>query len=271
MSITAKILKRSSNPDDPYSTITSFQLRYPRFIHAELMTHRVFSRNASSSRAVPVNKIIDEVLSDPAMPSSWGKNQKGMQASEDLNQEDVRQVKHMWLKSAQDAVFYARRMVELGAHKQIVNRILEPYSHISVIVTATEWHNFFYLRCHPAADPTMKALADAMYGEYAHTKATLRKHHLPYTDDSLLEGDVSSERLHQLKIQDAAMCARVSYLTHDGQKPSEESNTDLGKMLLDQKHMSPFEHQASVSHSGDRDTHLWGNFNGWDQFRKELE
>jgi len=91
------------------------------------MTHRVFSRNASSSRAVPVNKIIDEVLSDPAMPSSWGKNQKGMQASEDLSQEDARQVKHMWLKSAQDAVFYARRMVELGAHKQIgcVSNVVE--------------------------------------------------------------------------------------------------------------------------------------------------
>jgi len=271
MSISVKILKKSSNPTDSDSIITSFQLRYPRFIHAEFMTHRVFSRNASSSRAVPVNKIIKEVLDDPAMPVSWGKNQKGMQASEDLSQEEARRVQNMWLKAAQDAVFHARQMEAAGAHKQIINRILEPFSHISVIVTATEWDNFFALRCHPAADPTMKALADAMFAEYAHTKATPRTHHLPYTDDALLEDTLTPYGLHNLMVQDAAMCARVSYLTHDGQTPSRESNMTLGKMLLDMEHMSPFEHQASASAPDSSLRHLWGNFTGWNQFRKEIE
>lgn len=270
MGSSVKILKKSAHARDGQSTITSFQLRYPRFIHAELMTHRLFSRNASSSRAVPVNKIIDEVLNDPAMPVSWGKNQKGMQASENLDQDEARRVQNMWLKAAQDAVFHARRMVEVGAHKQIINRILEPFSHISVIVTATEWDNFYALRCHEAADPTMKALADAMFFEDCHTTATIRDHHLPYTDDALLVG-VSDARLHVLKIQDAAMCARVSYLTHDGQTPSEESNMTLGKMLLDMKHMSPFEHQASGSALDGSRKHLWGNFTLWDQFRKQIE
>ena len=270
MSISVKILKKSSNPLDSDSIITSFQLRYPRFVHAELMTHRVFSRNASSSRAVPVSKIINEVLNDPAMPVSWGKNQKGMQASEDLTQEDARRVQNMWLKAAQDAVFHARQMEASGAHKQIINRILEPFSHISVIVTATEWDNFYALRCHEAADPTMKALADAMFEEYCNTVPTPRHDHLPYTDDALLVG-VSGVGLHDLMVQDAAMCARVSYLTHNGQTPSVESNVALGKMLLDQQHMSPFEHQASTPDPEKMDTGLWGNFTGWNQFRKEIE
>lgn len=270
MSISVKILKKTQNRKSENSIITSFQLRYPRFIHAEFMTHRLFSRNASSSRAVPVNKIIDEVLNDLAMPVSWGKNQKGMQASEDLNQEDARHVKNIWLKAAQDAVFHARRMEAAGAHKQIINRILEPFSHISVIVTATEWDNFYALRCHEAADPTMKALADAMFFEDCHTTATPRQHHLPYTDDALLVG-ASDKQIHDLKVQDAAMCARVSYLTHDGQTPSEESNMALGKMLLDQKHMSPFEHQASATYPDSILRYLWGNFQNWAQFRKEIE
>lgn len=270
MSFAVKILKKSSHPDDPSKIITSFQLRYPRMVHAEVMTHRVFSRNASSSRAVPVQKIIDEVLSDPAMPVSWGRNRSGMQATEQLSATDARHAKNIWLKSAQDAIFHARRMMELGAHKQIVNRILEPYSHISVIVTATEWANFFDLRCHEAADPTMKHLADLMFYEYVSTAPTPRKYHLPYTDDfDIVEED--PETIKDLMFQDAAMCARVSYLTHDGKRPTAESNRKLGNMLLSERHMSPFEHQATAtdltSHGSDR----WGNFNSWNQFRKELE
>jgi hypothetical protein len=123
--------------------LTTMQLRYPRFIHSEFLTHRVFSRNASSSRAIPVDKIIQQVIDDCAMPVKWGKNQTGMQAYEDLDTlSDGWIVEQAWLKARDYAVDQARIMVKRNAHKQIVNRILEPFAHISVIVTATEWDNF---------------------------------------------------------------------------------------------------------------------------------
>ena len=152
------------------------QLRYPKFIHGEFMTHRVFSRNASSSRAIPVERMIEDAIRDPAMPSFWGKNQPGMSAAEELDDAEPKYVgreggliteresaKYRWLKARYNAIKECQNLIKLGTHKQIVNRLIEPWCHINVVVSATEWANFFALRCHSGAQPEMKALADAMF------------------------------------------------------------------------------------------------------------
>ena len=127
------------------------------------MTHRVFSRNASSSRAIPVEKIIRAIRETPAMPVSWGKNQKGMQAHENVDAETARQAEMIWLQGADLAIQTAQQLVDLGIHKQIANRVLEPWAVMSTIVTATDWDNFFELRRHKDAQPEIHELADRMF------------------------------------------------------------------------------------------------------------
>lgn len=161
MTITAKIIADSVSSEG--IRLTTFQLRYPRIVHSELMTHRVFSRGASSSRAIPIGRSIAEILRDPAEPVEWGSNKPGMQAGAELSGIRRTLVKLAWHGTKRAAILGARISQWAGAHKQVANRILEPWSHISVVLTSTDFSNWFALRCHPNADPTLKALADAMY------------------------------------------------------------------------------------------------------------
>jgi thymidylate synthase ThyX len=277
--ISAKVIESSLHPSEEGKPLITIQLRYPRFIHSELMTHRVFSRNASSSRAIPVPRMLQQVREEPAMPIHWGKNQPGMQAFEELDPETAESVRALWIEAAQRAVNVATAMSALGAHKQVVNRILEPFQFISVIVTATEWDNFFALRDHPAAQPEIRELARVMklaidgsrpnvlnYGEW----------HLPYVSQT--------ERVYYnvdscLKLS-TARCARVSYLNHDGTEPSPEKDFELFDRLVGSEplHASPIEHQATPDrfdcpdHPGDwANRQLWGNFKTWVQHRKVYE
>lgn len=254
MTIEAKVIAHSSSEGSP--DLISLALRYPRFIHAELMTHRVFSRSASSSRAVPIWRMIRDVLRDPARPVAWGSNKPGMQAGRGLTGLRLWIVQSIWMLGCYLAVALAWVAMKAGAHKQIVNRILEPWAHISVIVTATDWENFFSLRCHPAADPTMRALAEAM--EDAIFRSTAKplgwlEWHQPYAEDGSAE-------------QSAARCARVSYLRHDGTAPSIEDDERLASTLLTERHMSPFEHQATPT-PGERHH----NLRGWMSQRAMME
>lgn len=250
MTIEAKIVAHSSHPGCP--DLITVQARYPRFIHSEVMTHRVFSRSASSSRAVPVSRMVDDVLDDPAIPVAWGSNQPGMQAGSEI--EDIEEAKSEWIAARDSVVKHADRLMRLGLHKQIVNRVLEPFAHISVVITATDWKNFFDLRCHPAADPTMRALADAIGDAIGWSTAQpldAGQWHRPYG------GNLS---------ESAARCARVSYLRHDGSAPSNADDMRLAALLRAEKHMSPFEHQAMPT-PGQRNA----NFSGWKSQRVLLE
>ena len=275
MTIEAKVIAHSRVDHAP--DLITLQLRYPRMIHSEFMTHRVFSRNASSSRAVPVQRMIQDVIDDPAMPVAWGSNKPGMQAGEDLSEKDAATAKAQWLHACEEAVEWAKALAKTGCHKQIVNRILEPFAHISVVVTATDWDNFFDLRCHPDADPTMRALAEAMRDAITDsTPDDSVRWHLPYLQPSdwewawtEMQTGGEGANFDTLAMISAARCARVSYLNHDGSKADIEKDLTLAKRLLESKHMSPFEHQARVT--GDDGTALWGNFNGWDQHRKMIE
>lgn len=266
MTIEAKIIADSVSPTN--ARLTTFQLVYPRMVHAELMTHRVFSRNASSSRAIPVKKIIQQVIDNPAMPVYWGKNQKGMQARQELTPEEIEQAKEIWLRGRDKAVEQARQLVDLGVHKQIANRILEPWHHIHVVVTATDFDNFFSLRCHPDAQPEIKVLAEQMrdlFFESEPVELALGMWHLPYVSSQpmyLPTGDKS------LLKASTARCARVSYMTHDNKEPTLEKDVGLHDQLLRDVHMSPFEHPATPNVDPNAYS---GNFKGWIQYRKTIK
>jgi len=151
MTIAAKVIADSINPRGV--RITTFELEYPRYIHAEVMTHRMFSRNSASSRAIPTTKVIEQVEKSPAMPIHWGKNQAGMQAKEELDELLKKSVQQLWTETAKEVARRATIMQQMGLHKQVVNRILEPFQLMKVIVTATEYENFWHLRDHPDAQP----------------------------------------------------------------------------------------------------------------------
>lgn len=276
--------------------LTTLQLVYPRFIHAEFMTHRVFSRNASSSRAIPVAKMIQMVREDPAMPIHWGKNQAGMQAKEELTGVDLAGAQDLWCLAAQQAASIAETMNRIGLHKQVANRILEPFQHMHTLVTATEWDNFFELRCHEDAQPEIRELAHVMrYRMHNATPKLLKsgEWHLPYvlesdyddvaryrreamgmTDLEAWDDDGIDEMLRQIS---AARCCRVSHLKHDGTSPNVGDDLALCERLAGARpiHASPFEHQATpdgLKHGLVwQSPHLHGNFVGWCQYRKMIE
>lgn len=284
--------------------LTTFQLRYPRFIHAELMTHRVFSRNASSSRAIPIHRMIEDLRRDPAMPVYWGSNKPGMQAGDELCDDDTNPqwrgmsardgAKAIWLRARDEAISNVLELMKLGLHKQIANRILEPWAHINVVVTATDWENFFTLRRHKDAQPELKVLADKMYEAMRLTvphQLQPGEWHLPYIsvadwqcyglDGPCLWQD-EPDVVDILRKVSVARCARVSYLTHDGRPTTTGEDLTLYDRLVGAQplHASPAEHQATPdvqerfcdTHYRDtfRNPDLWGNLRGWIQYRKTL-
>lgn len=267
--ITATVIADSISSHN--KRITTLQLKYPRFIHSEFMTHRVFSRNSASSRAIPVAKMIEQVQNDPAMPIYWGLNQPGMQASKE--HEDISTAQVWWKAAAIDAAASATLLNDLGLHKQIVNRVLEPFQWMHTIVTATEWDNFFELRCHPDAQPEFQALACAIRAAMESSAPVERSGaagwqgawHLPYVSDS----ERRALPIAVLPKISASRCARVSYLKHDGTSPSAENDLTLFERLVGSKplHASPIEHQALASNSVCRSR----NFLGWHQYRELFE
>lgn len=274
MTIEVKVISDSISPLK--SRLTTFALRYPRFIHAEFMTHRVFSRNASSSRAIPVKKVFKTIQDDPAMPVHWGKNQKGMQADEEVDNFTAEICQSLWLEARDKVLDIASSLEGMGIHKQVVNRLLEPWSHISVVVTATEWDNFFMLRCHPDAQPEIRELAEKMCAlYYSHTpvRVDYGQWHLPFIKDKerLAPGHYGKDgrpKNEPLLIKaSTARCARVSYLTHDNKDPVLDEDIGLHDKLLSSKHMSPFEHPATPMANLD----FSGNFRGWMQYRKMIK
>lgn len=265
--IEAKVIAHSVSPAG--KEVTTFQLAYPRFIHSEFMTHRVFSRNAMSSRAVPVAKMLEQVRTNPAMPIHWGKNQAGMQAREEVA--DTLEAQSLWRDAAADAANTAEMMMDMGLHKQVANRILEPFQIIHVIVTATEWDNWYELRDHEDADPNIQQLAKVM--RVAHTESKPRllgvgDWHLPYILDEE-HNDWFDAQLIKFSV---ARCARVSYNNHDGSMPTPEKDEELFNRLAAARpfHSSPLEHQATPMND-DREKHLCGNLSGWIQYRKIWE
>lgn len=275
-----------------YENLWTFELTYPQYIHSEFMTHHVFSRNASSSRAIPVRRVIEQVRENPVMPPKVFMNQKGMVGETEADEVTATAFHVLWKEAADNACKTAEMMERLGIHEQHVNRILEPFQFIKVIITATEWYNFFDLRLAPDAQPEIRQLARAIYDEmdrYRYKEVGVlevsipRKDRpdifvrmgadkvhtivsLPYiTDEDIKE--IGKENYRQLMKISAARCARVSYNNHDGSKPDLEKDMKLYDHLYDGRHMSPMEH-ACIQ---DPDYRKYANLNGWKSLRYLVE
>jgi thymidylate synthase ThyX len=282
--------------------ITTLELEFERFLLAQFNTHRQFSRSAQSSRAVPVQKMIDALNSNE--PPKFMKNEKGMQSTEKLNDDTLNYLISRWNSAKTVMIATAKVMADNGCHKQFANRLLEPFSTVKVVVTATEWENFFALRLHHAAQPEMQELAQAMKTAMDESKPrelNCEEWHAPYIGKDEADGLVKSlgngktnHNKSHVNLISAARCARVSYLNHDNSMPDIKKDLELAQRLLDDKHLSPFEHQAKpmtlskddytandlmnsyvwqtgVTHE-DRNHNYWsGNFRGWIQHRQLVD
>ena len=283
--------------------ITTYELEYPRFILAELNTHRLLSRNSASSRAIPIEKMIEQVISNTATPIHWGLNQSGMQAKEE--QANTNACKEAWCNARDSAIHHAYQLKNLGLHKQIVNRVLEPFQMMKTLVTATSFDNFFNLRCHPDAQPEIKQLADLMYQAMQESEPEVlyvAEWHTPYvhhdrdeygnliyyvlnTDTTGTETDgyqyyqyLTSEEA--IKVS-CSCAAQVSYRKND--ISIEKALAIYDKLVnSDPVHASAFEHcatpiynekQNGVTGFFERPTFLEkiplsGNFQNWVQYRQ---
>lgn len=265
MTYSAKVIEDSISPLG--KRLTTLEVCIPRPILSEFNTHRRFSRNSASSRAIPVAKQLARIRNNPFMPLHWGKNQPGMQAEVELTEEEQTIAKLIWLEARDAAVNQAERLMDLGVHKQVTNRILEPYMWHTVIVTATEWSNFFALRRSPKAQPEIHHVADLMWDamdESAPSFINWGEWHLPYIQED--ERDLPLADLIRIS---SARCARVSYLTHDGVRDLDK-DLQLYRDLEGPGHMSPMEHPATPTDPNDEHRSNPGNFIGWTQFRELL-
>lgn len=282
--------------------ISTFILEYPRFIHSEVLTHRMLSRNAASSRAIPTSAIIQNIRDNPAKAVWWGKNMSGMQAKEALTGWRFVLAKAVWASARELSILGARLLNRIGLHKQLANRILEPFQNIRVVVTATEWNNFFALRNHQDAQPEFAALARMMKEAMEDSRPAVLQPgewHIPYmvrsTNDegntfwhSVADGKVSCQGylLEDALMISASMAAQESYRKSD---PSLEKAKKIFTQLVESKpcHASPVEHQAmamehhtnypvpdtnewpqGITHI-DRNNLFWsGNLRGWIQHRQ---
>jgi len=263
---------------------------YPNFIANGVVVHN--SRNASSSRAIPTDKLLLAARKVEGYPVFWGSNKPGMQAGDELKGNELKAVRDIWEDAANSAADFAEKLMGLGLHKQITNRLLEPFLNIKVLVTATDWDNFKQLRSHPDAQPEIRVVSD-MIGDAMRSSDPVYSEygtwHLPY----ISEKERDELDLATLRKCSAARCARVSYLNHDASTPQVHKDLELFNMLVtrpyalpngnswsehDPIHASPTEHQAvALEPDSHRYTHEYrdgtrysGNLRGWVQFRQIL-
>lgn len=304
--VIARVVADSISPQG--QRITTFELEYPRIIHSELMTHRLFSRNAMSSRAIPIEKMIKQVQDDPAMPVKFGKNQPGMQDAGDHDQDileltlgsdgvakNVKYSPEQWYaKAGIVAAHFAKGFSTAGYHKQIANRLLEPFQRMKTVLTATDFENFWWLRVDKDADPTIFALAEAMKKEFDESEPELLQPgqwHTPYVDHVYGFGDGEGEdeylfegycvldendkpvmlTVEEAKAISTSCCAQVSYRVLNNTK--DKAMDIYGKLLSGNKvHASPFEHVCTPMTHADQlsrtayvlstqevnqETHMW--------------
>jgi hypothetical protein len=302
----SRILADSLSPEG--TRLTTFEVTYPLYVHNEFMTHRVVSRNAASSRAIPAAKTLAAVMEDPVIPIEWGTMQAGMQAGPALVGSEAETAERRWLDGRDWMVRVVRELTDLKVHKQTTNRLLNPFMWITTIASATDWANFFSLRLSQMAEPHIRRAAEMMVEDYINhepTELAPGDWHLPLVyepDYNYAAGIVAGTRPNYFKLGgdtiyvddatdflkhiSAARCARVSYLTHDGRRDY-YADIELHNKLARSGHWSPFEHVASpCDHAatisrlvdlapGDGSVEircaLSGNFDGFHQYRKSFD
>jgi len=258
--------------------LTTMQLTHPRVIHAEFMTHRMFARCASSSRAIPYAKMRQALIDDPFVPLVWGINIKGMQSNEELQGQARTHAVEKWLAARDNAIKSADELADpegpYNLHKQIVNRLLEPWMWITVCATgdAGAWSNYFTLRCHPAAEPHIHKAADMARDAYFASTPHMVAYgdwHLPYTNQatyelvSKLEGNW---RDNMIKVS-VGRAARTSYLSQEGTSDV-VADIALHDRLVGSRplHASPAEHVCQAVPGMERH----GCYTGWRSYRHTL-
>lgn len=264
---TVEVLADSFNPNGV--RLTTLLCRYPRFIHSEMLRHRMFSHSVASSRAIPTEALIKQVREDPFVPAEFNQRVKGMGVGDALLAPEAAEAEHVWRESANFAADRAEEMVEIGLDKSRANRLLEPFLFVWDIITATEWDNFFALRTDKAAQPEFQFLANMMLDVRDRSVTqSLNMHdwHLPMIDPDEMQ-DAGADP-HNWKLISAARCARVSF---DNFKPEPITESlRRAAMLIRSGHLSPFEHVATPFSMVRTGSAFSANFRGWKQFRKEF-
>jgi thymidylate synthase ThyX len=272
--------------------ITTFVLTFPRIVLSEFNTHRALSKNSASSRAIPFSKpttrsgMLEKVKDDPFIPISWMKDHTGMQGNSFFtDSKEIEELEYFWVKARDLAILQAKKLSSMGLTKQIVNRLLEPFMWHTVIVTGTEWENFFALRAHNAAEIHIQKLAYEILEAYNNSCPKLLQPgqwHIPFGDR--IDGDISEQ--DKIKIA-TARCARVSYDNFEGTNDYIK-DIQLHDRLAESGHMSPFEHCAKTMNEEEYNNFYaasmidseknityekgWlGNFRGFIQYRKTFK
>lgn len=286
-----KIIKDSIGPCGKRAI--TMEVTYWRAIHSEMMTHRMFSRNAASSRAIPFyrekngsvieNCTYSKIKDSGFVPEFLGSEKPGMQSGSELSGDDRDNALELIDAMRKFCLVKCKDLHLLGLHKSIINRYLEPWSYITVLITATEWNNFFRLRCHPAAEKHFQKIARMMKDAIdTSVPMVLQENdwHLPYIDTPILirqhlenNNDLDFDWTEGVRRISAARCARLSYLTHNGVRDFDE-DLKLFEKLIEPKredgslddaiHASPLEH---VLQAKDNPGYRSGNVFGWRQYR----
>ena len=311
--ISARILADSIS--ERGDRITTYLLTFPRIILAEFNTHRAFSRNSASSRAIPFKKMVESVQTNPFIPIAWQKDHKGMQGTEYLSDvpagvSDKEFAIDMWLEARDAAVNNSKILNDTGVTKQLCNRLLEPFMWHTVICTATEYENFFNLRCpeylinwYPSDRPEALEPAQAIFKSRKDAIARTEGECDGWTEEDWRECNISQAEIHIQALAEAmwdamnestpkllkigewhipfdedpqvatAKCARVSYTTVGSEnKSAHTADIELYNRLLESGHMSPFEHCAQVMSETDYYERPWSrNFKGFMQYRELVE
>lgn len=260
--------------------LVTVQVTFPRWILAEVNTHRVFSRNSASSRAIPTERIIEQVEADPFVPETFHARVKGMGVGDPVREEKQEAARKAWLYACEDALDAARRLNEIGIDKSRVNRLLEPFMWHTAIISSTEWDNFFALRTPPGEKAREDFPAQLEFQETALLMRSVMREseptlvqdndwHLPLVarEEMETDPDLQPEDPFFWPKVSAGRCARVSYLRHEDEESPRESYLRAAR-LERSGHLSPFEHVAQPDLGiGEPDL---GNFEGWKQLRKFL-
>lgn len=244
--------------------LTTLEVSYPLFVHAEHLRHRVFSFSVASNRAIPTKRILSQVIRDPVIPVWFGKNQGGMSAREELTGWRLWLARRMWLAGRWPAIALSWLLLRIGLHKQLANRVLAPWQWVTLLVTGTDWSNFFALRCHPDAQPEMRVIAEMMRDAMAKSEPKYmanRQWHLPLCDGHEWWNLLDTQKC----MVSAARCARASSEKH---REVFDWRVEVSKAEghMANGHFSLFEHQAQAMPTADR----VANLRGWRSFRSTI-
>lgn len=256
--ISAKVIQDSKHRDTG-TRLTTFEVVVNRYVLSEVNTHKMVSKNSASSRAVPIKSNIEYILNDTAYPISWGKNQAGMVADEDVSDEIATKAKEIWTNARDSAIKYAQELSDLGIHKQLANRLIENFSYQKIVMSGTEWDNFFWLRLHKDAQPEIRELARVMleaYNESIPEVLDIGEWHVPYvtrirgSDGILRYYDINSD---ELIIEDAiqisaSCCAQTSYRKSD--ETLDKATIVFDRLNLSREEDDVRKHSSPVEHIG---------------------